>query len=48
MFGRMEIAEYIYGGVVEPSYKNLSGQMPTMLVTVEIREWNPRSLRLTP
>ena len=48
MFGRMEIAEYIYGGVVEYSYKNLPGQMPNVLVTVEIREENPTSLRLTP
>ena len=32
MFDRMEIAESIYEGVVEPSYKKLLGQMPTVLV----------------
>ena len=32
MFERMEIEEYIHGGVEEPSYKNLLGQMPTVLV----------------
>ena len=29
----MEIAEYIYEGVVEPSYKNLPGKIPTVLFT---------------
>ena len=33
MFEHMEIVEYIYEGVVEPSYKNLLGYMPTVLVT---------------
>ena len=28
----MEIAEYIYEGAVEPSYKKLIGQMLTVLV----------------
>ena len=35
IFECMEIAEYIYEGVVEPSYKNLLGNMPTVLVTEE-------------
>ena len=34
----MEIAESIYEGVVEPSYKKLPGQMPTVLVTADKRE----------
>ena len=29
----MDIAEYIYEGVVEPSYKNLMGYIPPVLVT---------------
>ena len=33
MFEHMEISEYIYEGVVEPSYKNPLRQMPTVLVT---------------
>ena len=33
MFERMEIAESIYEGVVEPSFKNLPGQTPTLLIT---------------
>ena len=32
VFDRMEIAESIYEGVVEPSYKKLLGKMPTVLV----------------
>ena len=32
IFERMEIAESIYEGVVEPSYKNILGHMPTVLV----------------
>ena len=32
VFGRMDIAEYIYKGVVEPSYKKILGQIPTVLV----------------
>ena len=38
MFERIEIAESIYKGVVEHSYKKLPGNMPTMLVTAGIRE----------
>ena len=33
MFEHMEKAEYIYEGVVEPSYKKIPGNMPNMLVT---------------
>ena len=32
LFERMEIAGYIYEGVVQPSYKKLLGQIPTVLV----------------
>ena len=32
IFEHMEIAEYIYRGVVENLYKNLLKQMPTVLV----------------
>ena len=35
MFECMEIAEYIYECIVEPSYKNPLGQMPTVLVIAE-------------
>ena len=35
---RMEIAESIYKGVVELSYKNLHGMIPTVLITNGIRE----------
>ena len=38
MFEHMEIAKYIYEGVVEPSYKNLPSQTPTVMVTEGIRE----------
>ena len=38
MFEKMDIAESIYEGVVEPSYKNLLGQTPTVLVTSVIIE----------
>ena len=38
MLERMEIDESIYEGVVETSYKNLPGQMPTILVTSGKRE----------
>ena len=41
IFERMDIAESIYKGVVEPSYKNLLGKMPTRLVTEIKREDNP-------
>ena len=48
IFERMEIAEYIYEGVVEPSYKNLLGKMPSVLVTaVKIEEKLPHQ-KLTP
>ena len=41
----MKITEYIYEGVIEPSYKNLLGQMPTMLVSaVKLEEKPPRQL----
>ena len=33
MFKHMEIAGYIYEVVVEPSYKNLLGYIPNVLVT---------------
>ena len=33
MFEHKEIAEYINEGVVEPSYKNLLGNMTTVLVS---------------
>ena len=38
MFERMEIAESIYKDVAQPSYRNLLGHMPTMLVTEYKRE----------
>ena len=47
-FERMEISESIYKGVVEPSYKNLPGNMPTMLVASGIREEKTPCLRLIP
>ena len=31
----MDIDEYIYEGLVEPSYKNLLGHIPTVLVTAD-------------
>ena len=44
----MEIEESIYEGVVEPSYKKLLRQMPTMLVSPgKLGENTPRQL-LTP
>ena len=43
MFDRMEIDESIYKVVVEPSYKNLHGHTPTVLITaVKIEEKPPR------
>ena len=33
MFERMEMAEYVYEGVVEPSFKNILEQILTVLVT---------------
>ena len=44
----MEISESINGGVVEPSYKNLLGKTPTVLVTIDKIEENPTRHRLTP
>ena len=44
----MEIAESIYEVVVQPSYKNLPGNMPTVLVTSGVRDENLPCLRLTP
>ena len=44
----MDIDESIYKFVVEPSYKNLPGQMSTVMVTAVIREENPPRHRLTP
>ena len=41
MFERIEIDESIYEVVVEPSYKKLPGETPTVLVTARIREENP-------
>ena len=32
MFEQMEISEYIYKGVLEPSYKKLLGHIPTRQV----------------
>ena len=48
IFERIGIAEYIYEGVVEHSYKNILGQIPHMLITVGKREYNPPILILTP
>ena len=52
MFDCMEIAEYIYKGLVEPSYKNLPEQTPIVIITAGEREDNsprhglaPRSVR---
>ena len=44
----MEIFEYIYKGVVEPYYKNLPSNMPTILVKAVTTEDNPPHLRLIP
>ena len=35
MFERMEIDVCIYKGVLEPSYKKLLGQIPTVLFTAD-------------
>ena len=48
MFDHIEIAESIYEDVVEPSYKKPPGKIPTMLVTLGIREENPPRQRLSP
>ena len=43
MFKRMEIAESIYEGVVEPSYKNIPRKTPIVLFTEGKREEKPTS-----
>ena len=48
MFERMDIADSIYEGVVEPSYKKLLGKMPTVLFTSVYREKQPPCQILTP
>ena len=48
MFDQTDIAESIYEGVVEISYKILLGQIPITLVTSGIREENPPHHILTP
>ena len=48
MFDLMDIAEYIYEGVVEPSYNNLLGKKPNMLFTAGKREYKTPRHRLTP
>ena len=48
MFERMEIAESIYEGVVEPYYKNLAGETPTVMVTAYKREEKPPHHGLAP
>ena len=47
MFERMDISEYIYEGVVEPSYKKLLGKNPTVLVTSGKRGEKPPHHRIT-
>ena len=47
MFEKLEIAESIYEVAVEPSYKNLIGCMPTVLVTADKREDNLPRHRIT-
>ena len=44
----MNIAEYICEGLVEPSYKKLLGQMPTVLVIAGYIEDNPPCQILIP
>ena len=48
MFEKMDMAESVYEGVVKPSYKNLLGQMTTMLVTAGKREDKTPRHRLIP
>ena len=48
MFEQMEIAEYIYEVVVEPSYKTLLGKPPTVLVTAGKIDKKPPHHILTP
>ena len=47
MFERMEIAEYIYEDVVEPSYENILGRMTTVLVSAGKLEDNTTRQPLT-
>ena len=47
MFERMEIAESIYEGVVEPSYKKIIGEMPTVLASAGKKEEKPPCQLLT-
>ena len=47
MFEPLEIAESIYEGVVEHSYKELPGHTPTVLVTALKSEENPPCKILT-
>ena len=48
MFEQIDISGFIYEGVLEPSYtKKLPCQIPTVLVTAEIREDNPSCHRPT-
>ena len=44
----MEIAESIYESVVEPSLKDLLGQMPSVMVSEGKLEDNPPRQLLTP
>ena len=44
----MKITESIYEGVVEPSYKKLTGQTPAVLFTAGKTEENPPCHGLTP
>ena len=48
MFERMEIADSIYEGVVEPSCKTLPRQKPILLVTACIIKENPPYHGLAP
>ena len=48
MFERMDIADSIYEGVVEPSYKKILGKMPTVLFTSVYIEEHPPCQILTP
>ena len=43
----MEISESIHEGLLEPSYKKLLGQTPTVLVTAVKIEDKPPCYRLT-
>ena len=47
MFERTEIAESIYEGVVEPSYKELIIQIPILIASTGRLEKNPPGQILT-